>query len=160
MKTKAALSLLATVFLTAACSSSAPGKQGPRAELIAPDLGIRQLVGPAELGFPQGPIEVKYQFIIKNNSGEPLTLRRVQVSTSNPSGGAYSLRPRDYYMNQTIAPNTTGTVDVWARAYGWGRGMRESEPVTLKGVAYFDTPVGYLNKVFVQELGQYPGDND
>ncbi len=160
MKTKAALSLLATVLLTAACSSSAPAHQGPRATLIEPDLGVRQLVGPAELGFPQGPMEVKYQFIIRNNSGEPLTLRRVQVSTTNPAGGAYSLRPRDYYMNETIAPNTTGTVDVWARAYGWGRGMRESEPVTLKGIAYFDTPVGYLNKVFIQELGQYPGQND
>lgn len=158
MKHKAALSLLAALIVTAACSSSI--SSGPHAQLIEPELGVRQLVGPAELGFPQGPMEVKYQFVVKNNSSEPLTLRRVQVSTVNPAGGAYSVRQRDYYMKQTIAPNTVGAVEVWVRAYGWGRGLREAEPVTLKGVAYFDTPVGYLNKVFVRELGQYPGQND
>lgn len=160
MKSKFALSLVAAALLLAAACSSSSASSGPRAQLIEPDLGIRQLVGPAELGFPQGPMEVKYQFVVKNNSSEPLTLRRVQVATSNPAGGAYTVRQRDYYLNQTIAANTTGAVEVWVRAYGWGRSMREAEPVTLKGVAYFDTPVGYLNKVFIAELGQYPGQND
>lgn len=146
-----------TLFLAAACSSFS---NGPRATLIEPNIEVRQLVGPAQLGYPEGPIEVQYQFIVQNNSSEPLTLRRMKLSTSNPMGGAYSIRPRDYSMNRTIAPNTVGTIDLWVRAYGWGQGMREAEPVTLKGTAYFETPVGYLNKFFIKEIGQYPGRND
>jgi hypothetical protein len=145
------------LFLAAACSSFS---DGAHAKLIEPNIEVRQLVGPAQLAYPEGPIEVQYQFIVQNNSSEPLTLRRVKLSTSNPMGGAYSIRPRDYSMNQTIAPNTVGTINVWVRAYGWGRGMREAEPVTLKGTAYFDTPVGYLTKFFIKEIGQYPGQND
>jgi hypothetical protein len=159
MKQNAALSLLATVALAAACSSSSVSS-GPRAKIIEPTIGIRQMVGPAELGYPEGPIEVKLEFDVQNNSSEPLTLRRVHVSTVNPAGGAYSLRPRDYYMSKTIAPNTTEAVEVWARGYGWGRGAREAEPVTLKGVAYFDSAVGYVTQPFMRELGQYPGQND
>ncbi len=158
MKRNAALSLLATIVFAAACSSSV--SSGPRAQIIQPTLDVRQVVGPPELGYPEGPIEVKLEFIIKNNSSEPLTMRRVTVSTVNPLGGAYSLRPRDYFMNKTIASNTTEAVEVWARGYGWGRGAREAEPVTLKGIAYFDSPVGYITQPFMRELGQYPGQND
>ena len=122
-------------------------------------MAIHQLVGPAELNYPQGPIEVQYEFEIENNATVPLTLRRVRVSTVNPIGGAYRLVPRDYYMNKTIAPNTTEAVQVWARGYGFGRGPRDTEPVTLKGVAYFDTPAGYYNLPFQREMGQYPGQN-
>ena len=157
MKQKVPLSLLATLLFAAACSSVS---SGPRVKIIEPNIGIRQVVGPAELGYPQGPIEVEYEFEIKNNSAEPLTLRKVHVQTVNPAGGAYSLRPYDYFMNKTIAPNTTEAVQVWARGYGFGRGARDTEPVTLRGVAYFDTPVGYYTQPFVREMGQYPGQND
>src|SRR5260221_5316925 len=90
MKQKVPLSLLATLLFAAACSSVS---SGPRVKIIEPNIGIRQVVGPAELGYPQGPIEVEYEFEIKNNSAEPLTLRKVHVQTVNPAGGAYSLRP-------------------------------------------------------------------
>jgi hypothetical protein len=160
MKQTFSLTFLAALLFSTACSSSSSTGGGAHAQIIEPDLGVRQVVGPSELGFPQGPMEVKYEFIVKNNSSEPLTLRKVHVATVNPAGGAYSVRPRDYFLKQVIAPNTTGSVEVWVRAYGWGRGTRDSEPVTLKGVAYFDSPVGFVNKVFVRELGQYPGQND
>ena len=160
MKQNAVPSLLAAILLAAACSSSSPVTNGPRAKIIEPTLDIRQVVGPGELGYPEGPIEVKYQLRITNNSSEPLTLRKVRFATVNPEGGAYTVRPRDYFMKSTIPPNSVGAVDVWVRAYGWGRGMRDNEPVTLKGVAYYDTPVGYYNQVFIKEIGQYPGQND
>jgi len=160
MKPNAVPSLLAAILLAAACSSSSGVSSGPRAKIIEPTLEIRQVVGPAELGYPQGQIEVKYQLRITNNSSEPLTLRKVHFATVNPQGGAYSVREREYFMKETIPPNSIGAVEVWVRAYGWGRGLRDSEPVTLKGVAYYDTPVGYYNQVFVKEIGQYPGQND
>lgn len=159
MKQKAALSLLATLVFAACSSSSSQVSSGPRGDFTEPNVEIRQVVGPAELGYPQGPIEVQYEFEIKNNASVPVTLRRVRVSTVNPIGGAYRLVARDYYMSKAIAPNTVEVVQVWARGYGFGRGPRDTEPVTLKGVAYFDTPTGYYNFPFMREMGQYPGSN-
>ena len=37
----------------------------------------------------------------------------------------------------------------------WGRGMRDTEPVTVRGVAYFQTPTGTTQKVFIRELSQF-----
>jgi hypothetical protein len=158
MRSPASLSLAAILLLATACSSSSSG--GPTAKIIPPTLDILQIVGPPELGYPEGPMEVKYEFRITNNSSEPITLQKVQVSTSNPSGGAYRITRREYFMKQTIAPNSTASTEVWVRAYGFGRSMRENEPVTLKGVASFSTPVGSHSQFFIKELGQYPGQNE
>jgi hypothetical protein len=157
MKQKAVPFLAVMLLLAAACSSSSGGTT---AKIIPPTLDIFQVVGPSELGFPEGPMELKYEFRITNNSSEPITLQKVQLSTSNPIGGAYRITRRDYFMKTTIAPNTTASTDVWVRAYGFGRSMREAEPVTLKGVASFSTPVGSHSQFFIKELGQYPGQND
>src|SRR5260370_17849936 len=94
MKRNAALSLLATIVFAAACSSSV--SSGPRAQIIQPTLDVRQLVGPPQLGYPEGPIEVKLDFIIKNNSSDPLTMRPVPLSTLNPLYCAYRLHPLHY----------------------------------------------------------------
>lgn len=153
------LAILPLLVIAAACGSSKVSS-GPRANLIEPLLEVRQVVGPPELGYPSGQIEVKFDVRIQNRSGEPITLKKLELSSSNPEGGAYTVIRRYYYFNKTIAPDAIESVTVWARAYGWGRGMREAEPVTLHGVAYYETAVGYLNQPFIREIGQYPGQND
>lgn len=143
------------LLLLAACSSSAPQAEGPKASIPDPLIAIEQLYGPRDAGFPYGNFEVKYRLEIKNRADVPLTLKRITISTSNPEGGAYSLTaPRDYYFNQTIPPKSVEAVEFWARAYGYGRSMRDTEPVTVRGVANFQSPSGYVNKVFVGEIGQ------
>ena len=146
--------LILAVFL-AACSSSAPQPTGPKANVPQPEFAIEQAFGPSEAGFPYGPFEVKYRFEILNHAEVPLTLKRITISTVNPEGGAYTLTaPHDYYFNKNIPAKSAEAVEFWARAYAYGRSMRDSEPVTIKGVAYFQSPAGYLNQVFIRELEQ------
>ena len=147
---------LAIALLLAACSSSAPDA-GPKANVPPPQFSIEQTYGPVEANFPYGAFEVKYRFEIANRADVPLTLKRITINTLNPEGGAYALvSPHDYYFNRSIPAQTSDAVEFWARAYGYGRSMRDTEPVTVRGVAYFQTPSGYVNQVFVRELGQMP----
>jgi hypothetical protein len=132
-----------------------------KADIPPPDFEIRQLVGPAELNYEEGPIEVKYRLDIGDRSDVPITLSRLEIVTVNPEGGAYTLvaSHRAYYFHKTINAHEHATVDFWAKAYSYGRGSRENEPVTVRGTLYFQTPNGYYDQIFVKEIGQYPGQN-
>jgi hypothetical protein len=145
--------LLASVIVIAACATSKPNQ--PKATIADPGIGIEQVVGPRELGYPYGQIEVKYNFAVQNNAPIPLTLTRIDIQSEGVAGGSYSLRRYSYPFHQEIPPNSVGVVTFWAKAMGWGQGMRETEPVTVRGVAHFTTPTGATQKVFVRELSQY-----
>ena len=153
MQTLFAAAALAAV----ACSSSGPATPKQKAEIPQPDFEIRQLVGPAELNYEEGAIEVKYRLDIGNRAAVPITLSRLEIVTVNPEGGAYTLDPRHraYYFHKAINPHENAAVDFWAKAYAYGRNSRENEPVTVRGTLYFETPNGYYNQVFVKEIGQY-----
>jgi hypothetical protein len=145
---------VALIALFASCASS---KQGtPKVKIPEPGIGIEQEVGPAQLNYPYGPIEVKYNFAVQNNAPHPITLIRIDIQTINPSGGAYSLRREFHNFRQEIPPNSVAVVTFWARGFGWGRGPRETEPVSVRGIAYFESPNGTFQQVFVRELSQYP----
>ena len=154
--------LAAAALAVVACSSSGPGTSKQKAEIPQPDFAIRQLVGPAELNYEEGAIEVKYRLEIGNRADFPITLSRLEIGTVNPEGGAYTLdrTHRAYYFHKTINPHQQMAVDFWAKAYAYGRSSRENEPVTVRGTLYFETPNGYHDQVFVKEIGQYPGQND
>jgi len=146
------LLLLSIVFAACASSKSAAKAQ---AKIPEPSIGLEQLVGPRELGYPYGQIEVKFNFAVQNNAKIPITLTRVDLQPTGVAGGAYTLRRDFYNFKQEIPPNSVGFVTFWAKAMGWGRGQRENEPVTVRGVAYFDTPEGNTQTVFIKELSQY-----
>ncbi len=149
MRRFAFLIIVAAFF--AACASS----KNPAAKIPEPGIGIEQVVGPADLGYPYGPIEVKYNFAVQNNASHEITLIRIDIQSINPAGGAYSLRREFHNFRQTIPANSIGVVSFWARAFGWGRGARETEPVSIRGVAYFESPKGTFQQVFIRELSQY-----
>jgi hypothetical protein len=150
---KRALLPLLLVAIVASCATSK--STAPKAAIASPGIGIEQVVGPREIGYPYGQIEVKYNFAVQNNASIPITLIRVDIQSENPAGGAYSLRRNFYNFHQEIPPNSIGVVTFWAKAFGWGRGVRETEPVTVRGVAYFDSQNGALQKIFIRELSQY-----
>ncbi|HXH38360.1 MAG TPA: hypothetical protein VNN08_07010 [Thermoanaerobaculia bacterium] len=155
--------LAAAVFALAACSSSAPAaapKQ--KVQIPAPDFELRQIVGPPELNYVEGPMEVKFRLDIGDRADVPITLSRVEIMTVNPPGGAYTLDRgrRSYYFHKTIDAHQAVSIEFWAKAFGYGKNPRENEPVTIRGTLYFETPNGYYNQVFMKEIGQYPGQND
>lgn len=147
---------------TPAVSPSSSGTAAPKAvkvRIAEPDLEIRQLVGPRDQNFPEGDMEVKLALRIGNRAEVPITLRRIEIQTVNPEGGAFSLTRASYYFKKTIEPNATGEAPFWARAVGYGRSTRDTEPVTIRGVIDYETPGGHYNQVFVRELSQYAGDH-
>ena len=147
---------LVALLVVAACSSSTPRSSGPQAKVPQPQFSIDQIFGPADANFPTSPFEVQYRMEIANKADVSLTLKRITLNTVNPEGGAYSLTaPHDYYFNKEIPANSADAIEFWVKAYGYGRSMRDSEPVTIRGVAYFQASSGgYLNAVFIRELQQ------
>src|SRR5438067_10399174 len=94
--------LLSIAMVCASCTSSKTAAP----KIPEPALGLEQVVGPAEVGYPYGPIEVKYNFAVQNNAAVPITLIRVDVQSINPAGGAYSLRRNFYNFHQIVPPNS------------------------------------------------------
>ena len=84
--------LIVLALFLSACASS-----GPASKITDPDVEIEQVIGPAELSWPYGPIDLKYA---------------VQVTNK------------------------------------W------TQPITFRGIAYFDTTVGPYQKVLMRELPQ------
>jgi hypothetical protein len=144
--------LLATA-LFASCASSQSGK--PKVKIPEPGIGLEQEVGPRQLNYPYGPIEVKFNLGVRNNAEVPITLIRVDIASLNPEGGPYALRREFHNFRETIAPHSETVVPFWAKAFSFGRGMRENEPITVRGIAYFESPSGTFQKIFIRDLSQY-----
>jgi hypothetical protein len=139
----------------ASCSSSS---STPKANIIQPEIDLVQVVGPAELNYPRGGADLRFELEIENRSGEPITLKRVELATIGT--GAYSLRRESVIHNETIAPHATGHVTAWAKAQLYGGTVSEQEPVRVRGVLHFESPVGPFHAVVVREFRQYPGANE
>ena len=81
------LTLLALALPLFACSTT------PSARNASTGVELVQLVGPAELNYPRGTIEVQFGLRITNQSGEAIKLRQIQM-TPVGLGGAYRLITR------------------------------------------------------------------
>jgi len=149
------LLLLSAIVLASCASSKSTSSSIPK--MPEPGIGIEQVVGPADLGYPYGPIDVKYNLAVQNNAAVAITLTRVDLRSDQGAtgSGAYTLRRDFYNFKQEIPPNSIGVVTFWAHAYSFGHNMRDTEPVTVRGVAYFSTPTGPTQKVFIRELQQF-----
>lgn len=99
----------------------------------------------------RGPINLQYRLTVTNPSSEAVTLRRIELSSMGP--GAYSIHTGAAPIRQTIQPNGTTSIalSAWGRATGGY--LRSEEPVTIRGVAYFDEPNGHsFVRQFVETL--------
>ena len=133
--------------LLTACASGGPA-------IIAPNIIFEQENGPADVNYPNGPIDVKFNMQIENKWTEPITAVRVAMQTLNAPGGAYTLNREFYEISAVIPPGETRIVTFWAKGMSYGRSMRTGEPVSIRAVVYFNTPAGTYQKVVGQELAQ------
>lgn len=140
------------LFLTACGSSSDVDRS--RAE-----VEFAQVYGPGDLGLVRGAntMNIEYAVRIGNRSAEPITLRRISVSSVGT--GSYRLRPEEQVYDETIAPDAAGIVKLSARGYfvGTSTGEASREPVTLRAILYFDAPAGSFRRIVTQNIGQFPG---
>lgn len=145
------LALIACVAVLAACASG-----GPKARIIEPDVEMYQLVGPADLNYPGGSIEVQFALRISNRSSEAIKLRQVEM-TPVGAGGPYTITRRTYFFNQEIAPNEFKDVSFWARAAAEGDAfaMDANAPVNVRAVATFESPAGGFRKILMKTFSQH-----
>lgn len=143
--------LLASAFVLLACTSAAPN-----AHLVQPEIEFFQLVGPADLNYPAGEIEVQFGVRIANRSAEPIKLRQIEM-TPVGSGGPYRVRRRIYFFNEEVAPNGSRDVAFWARADARGDALAidASAPISVRAVAWFESPAGNFRKIVMKTFGQH-----
>jgi hypothetical protein len=135
-------------LLIAACSSSPK-----RSAIVRPEIEIEEAVGPGDVGYPRGIIEVQFAMKISNPSTQPVTLRRIEIQSLG--GGGYTLRHENQVFNKTIEPGHFDTVKFWVRALAQGDTPASNEPVTIRGVAQFDTPAGATQQFFLKNISQF-----
>lgn len=147
--------LLLTAAAVLACSSA------PKLKVLRPEIQFLQLVGPADLNYPSGQIEVQYGVRVANRSSEPITLKQIRMEPVG-GGGPYTLRRETYYFNQQVAPDHFSDVTFWARASAEGNANAGDAhaPVTVRAIAVFDTPNGSIREVVMSTLQQYGSGKD
>ncbi len=144
---KSAVSALALAFLLTACASS-NNSNGPNVA-----VQLAQVSSTNDVFYFRGPVNVQYQVQITNPTNQPLTLTRLDLQTIGT--GAYSLRANGTPMNLKVPPNATTAylISVWG--YSRGGYLASSEPVTIRGTAYFQGPNGSFVRLFNQNISQY-----
>ena len=143
-------SVLAIVLVLAGCASSSGDAQNALASKVQLQLG--QYDTNNNFYYLAGPINIQYQLAITNNTGETITMRRIQLRTVSP--GAYALRTPTSTITATVPPGKTTTLNLSAWGRTSGSTLRAEEPVTIQGTAYFDSPRGSFVKIFNQTLSQ------
>lgn len=154
---KAAVAAACAILLScASTNSSAPGDDVTSdAKIPPPDMTLVQLVGPDELNWPVGEIELQYGIRIENNADEEITLRHVQLDPLDTEG-AYRVYRRRYTLKQAIPPHGAEEVTFWAKGYSDGRryGLSARSPISVRATAFFDSASGPFRKVWITNLSQ------
>jgi len=142
---------VALALLFAACASNS------KAPVTRPEVRIAQISGvPVAARHVTGPIPVQYAVRVTNRASEPITLKRIDVSSM--ADGAYTVRASSTPFNVTIAPEKHGEVDFWANAIVEQATISGANgPVTLRLVLFFDTPVGPFEEIVVRQVNESAG---
>jgi hypothetical protein len=140
-------------FVLAACSSTKD------VQILKPEINLLQLNAPVDVGYATGPTQIQFEARIANRSQEPITLKRIEIQSVGT--GSYILRKEFFTYNEPIAPDHFASVKFWAHGYGFAtdRGRTpSSEPVNLRSIMYFDSPVGSFHQIVTRYISQFPGE--
>jgi hypothetical protein len=148
----------AMCMLAVSCGSSGGGGAKTTADQVGvaePDIQLVQLVGPEELNWESGMIEMKYALRVNNHANEPITLRQIQIRTIGEEG-PYWIPQSSYFFRESVAPGAERDIQFFAKAVSSGNkyAVSAQSPVSIRAVAYFEAPKGNFRKPFVANLGQ------
>ncbi|HKR66438.1 MAG TPA: hypothetical protein VJZ00_22115 [Thermoanaerobaculia bacterium] len=143
------------VLLLLACLAAACASQDASTKDSPVDIEVAQLSGPGDQGFPPGLFQVEYAVTITNHTANALTLERIDLEPMG-GGGPYQLRKESYPFHETIAANESRDLPLFANAFTTGtyRSVDAYAPVSIRGIATFDSPNGKVRKIFVKVLRQ------
>jgi hypothetical protein len=149
---------LAACAALVACGSSGPAAPATAAAPVNgghADVELVQLIGPQELNFESGQIEMKYALRVTNRAAEAITLRQIQIQTIGVEG-PYYMPQASYYFRESVAAGSQRNVEFFAKAYAQGDRYRidAQSPVSIRVVSFFEAPKGNFRKSFITNLGQ------
>ena len=156
--------LLASAACAALIACGSSGGAVPTAEkvgTVAPETELVQLVGPEQLNWESGQIEMKYALRVTNRATEPITLRQIQIQTIGIEG-PYTIPQSSYFFREPVTPGVTRPIEFFAKAYSEGNryNIDAQSPVSIRIIAYFEAPQGNFRKAFITSLGQsFKNDN-
>jgi hypothetical protein len=145
---------LAACLTFIACGSSAPAGNSAAGKIV-PEVELVQLVGPEELNWERGEIEMKYALRVSNPSAEPITLRQIRLQTVGTEG-PYMIPQSSYSFREVVAPGASRDIQFFAKARSEGNRYRidAQSPVSVRTVAYFEAPSGNFRRSFIANLVQ------
>ncbi len=143
------LTILAVALVLAACSSN-NGMYSSAESGVS--LKLAQVGSAADTFYFRGPVNVQYQLTIENPTDDTIKLRRLDLQTIGP--GAYTLRTGMTPISATVAPHSTATIPLSAWARSAGGFLRSTEPVTVRGIADFESPHGSFRSQFNEIISQ------
>lgn len=138
--------LIGVALLLAGCASADSG--GP-AELLAPRFRVRLISGQILPSAYTPSTDVELRVDIYNDSGEPITLKRLQLQSVM---GGFAFRPVGKIFNRIIPSKGVETFELWVTAFREAASVDVRGPVTVRGTAVFDSPAGAFRRVFTADL--------
>lgn len=145
-RTAALVLLLVAAGLIQACSTSSDSG------IIKPEIQMMQVGDYSFTLQYQGPITISYRLAVANPSSESIKLKHIKFN--NVGTGAYYVQRAPHFFNATIPPGKTMVTDFSLPAYARGGMTGSREPVTIRGIAFFESPLGTFQKVFFQNIRQ------
>ena len=133
--------------LFAASCASSQQSTGPQVE-----IALTQLNNPANVFYYPGPVAVQYELSVTNPLNEPITLKRLDLSTSGQ--GAYALNTSGTLNLKIPAKSTaTQTISAWGRSFGGY--LTGGEPVNMRLTGIFADSAGKtFSQIALQNLPQ------
>jgi hypothetical protein len=138
--------LAVTLLLALSCSSN----RG--VDLLRPELHLVQLSGPAQNLYQRGIVSIRYKLYCHNRSTDPITLRTLELRPLAPGG--YLPDPTPLPFGRDIGPDSTASITFHARAFEAGGNAASNIPVSVRIIAYFETPTGGFHQTFIETLDQ------
>jgi hypothetical protein len=137
------------------CTSSQPVTTSANEKVTPPDIMFIQLVGPADLSFPSGLIQVQYGMRVENKDDNIITLRSIELSSVGTEG-PYVLKRDTFFFGKKIAAAQSGDVIWWADAIARGNpfALDANAPVSVRATVFFETPHGTFRKVLFRDFAQ------
>src|SRR5687767_1229847 len=142
-------------FIACGSSGSANVPTADKIGTVEPETSLVQLVGPEELNWEAGQIEMKYALRIHNLATEAITLRQIQIQTVGVEG-PYYMPQASYFFREPVTAGTERAVEFFAKAYSSGNRYKidAQSPVSVRVIAYFEAPKGNFRQTFITNLGQ------
>jgi hypothetical protein len=149
MRIRVLRAALLLVVLTAGCAGTS---QAQREDVPQPEIRIGQLPGSGFVIQYRGPLSIGYVVQITNTLSEPIQLKSVRLRTVGTS--PYRLDGNTIPVRKEIQPGATERVEISAPGFSFGGRLAASQPLTIRGVAHFDSPTGQFQTVFTEQIFQ------